>query len=113
MDAWIANAHRATMIVMNLETKHPLAIAVVEAIHKGDLKGLLSLLQQNQGLAMARIEDACGGARTLRTLLHVATDWPGNYPCVAGTISLLSAAGADVDARFVGSHQETPLHWAA
>ena len=48
-----------------------------------------------------------------RTLLHVATDWPGHLPNVADTIGALVAAGADVDARFTGEHAETPLHWAA
>ena len=49
-----------------------------------------------------------------RTLLHIATDWPGGLPDVAGSIRALVAAGADVDARFSGpAHDETPLHWAA
>jgi ankyrin repeat protein len=45
--------------------------------------------------------------------LHVATDWPGHFPNSAGTIAALIAAGADVNTPFVGSHKETPLHWAA
>ncbi|NNC91866.1 MAG: ankyrin repeat domain-containing protein [Acidimicrobiia bacterium] len=51
-----------------------------------------------------------------RTMLHYATDWPGNFPNVARTIELLCAVGADVNA---GSPHptnplvaETPLHWA-
>jgi uncharacterized protein len=48
-----------------------------------------------------------------RTLLHAATDWPGHFPNVGAVIAALVAAGADVDARFAGSHAETPLHWAA
>src|SRR5690349_3780860 len=48
-----------------------------------------------------------------RSLLHVATDWPGHFPNVAATIEALVNAGADVDARFTGPHNETPLHWAA
>ncbi len=48
-----------------------------------------------------------------RSLLHVATDWPGHYPDVATSIGVLVAAGTDVDARFRGPHEETPLHWAA
>jgi ankyrin repeat protein len=43
----------------------------------------------------------------------VATDWPGHYPNGAAAVRLLVAAGADVNARFVGPHNETPLHWAA
>ena len=48
-----------------------------------------------------------------RTLMHVATDWPGHYPWVAATIAKLLEAGADVNGRASGSHTETPLHWAA
>jgi uncharacterized protein len=46
-------------------------------------------------------------------MLHVATDWPGHFQRVAESISLLVAAGADVNAGFVGGHAESPLHWAA
>src|SRR5205823_11690929 len=31
----------------------------------------------------------------------------------AESISVLAEAGADVNAKFTGSHAETPLHWAA
>lgn len=48
-----------------------------------------------------------------RTLLHVVTDWPGHFPNGAATVAALVEAGADVNARFRGSHEETPLHWAA
>src|SRR5262249_62104220 len=49
-----------------------------------------------------------------RTLLHVATDWPGHRRNVAGMIAALVAAGADPNARIAGEkHTETPLHWAA
>ena len=37
----------------------------------------------------------------------------GTVPNVAATIAALVGAGADVGARFVGEHTETPLHWAA
>jgi len=46
-------------------------------------------------------------------LLHVATDWPGHFPHVSASIAALVEAGADVNARFHGPHEETPLHWAA
>jgi ankyrin repeat protein len=46
-------------------------------------------------------------------MLHVATDWPGHVPEVGVKIRALIAAGADVNARFVGPRTETPLHWAA
>ncbi|GLZ32300.1 hypothetical protein Lesp02_44880 [Lentzea sp. NBRC 105346] len=76
------------------------------AIRTGDLDGLRRLLDDDPGLATARI----GG----RTPLHIATDWPGHFPNSAATIAVLIAAGADVNARFEGGvHRETPLHWAA
>jgi uncharacterized protein len=49
----------------------------------------------------------------MRTLLHVATDWPGHFPNNIETIAALVASGADVNAAFAGRHSETPLHWAA
>jgi uncharacterized protein len=91
------------MIYVILLPHEPLA---VEAIRGGDLETLNRLLSENPGLVTARI----GGTRTL---LHVATDWPGHFPNVAATIAALIAQGADVNARFSGSHAETPLHWAA
>jgi uncharacterized protein len=89
----------------------PAAIAAVEAIHRGDIDGLRRLLQENPGLAAARIRPNEGGDIS-RTLLHVATDWPGHFPHVGGTIHALVDAGAAVDARNTPG-TETPLHWAA
>jgi uncharacterized protein len=48
-----------------------------------------------------------------RTLLHVATDWPGHFPNNAVTVATLAAHGADLNAPFIGDHTETALHWAA
>ena len=62
-------------------------------------------------MARTRIDDPA--RRQSRTLLHVVTDWPGNVPEAAAKIGALVAAGADVNARFIGPHSETPLHWAA
>ncbi len=95
---------------MNLPITDPLAHAVMKAIHKGDVTGLRQLLAGHPGLAAARIVNAKGGARTL---LHVATDWPGHFPAVAETIASLIAAGADPDAPLLGTPAETPLHGAA
>jgi ankyrin repeat protein len=47
------------------------------------------------------------------TVLHMATDWPGNFPNARDVIALLVQRGADVEARFAGPHDETALHWAA
>ncbi|MEK3716598.1 ankyrin repeat domain-containing protein [Paenibacillus sp. FSL R7-0333] len=48
-----------------------------------------------------------------RTLLHIATDWPGHYPNNAAVVTVLIEADAEVNAQFSGPHSETPLHWAA
>jgi ankyrin repeat protein len=79
--------------------------AAVAAIRSGDAAALRQLLDAHPALAGARIGE--------RTLLHVVTDWPGHVPEAAAKVAALVAAGADVDARFAGSHEETPLHWAA
>jgi uncharacterized protein len=84
----------------------PLATAAVDAIRSGNLEALEQLLGARPALATATIDGA-------RTLLHVATDWPGHFPNGPAVIALLVAHGADVDAQFVGPHAETPLHWAA
>jgi hypothetical protein len=98
---------------VTIDPQDPLAVAVVEAIHTGDTDGLGRLLEEHPGLAAARIGDDRPGGMT-RSLLHVATDWPGHFPAGPATVALLVAAGAEVDARFGGgSHDETPLHWAA
>ena len=99
---------------MNLfiHTNEPLALALVEAIHSGNLPGLKRLLAENPGLAQVRLGDNEPGGMS-RTLLHVATDWPGHFPNGADSVAVLIEAGAEVDARFSGPHTETPLHWAA
>jgi ankyrin repeat protein len=78
---------------------------VVSAIQKGDVEGLRQQLSQDPGLATARVVDDRG---VRRTLLHIATDWPGHFPNCAQIVTMLIAAGADVNAA-----PETPLHWAA
>jgi hypothetical protein len=95
-----------------INPEDPLAVAVVEAIHTGDLATLGRLLHENPALATARLGDD-DPEGVSRTLLHVATDWPGHFSNGAATVALLVEAGADVNARFRGPHAETPLHWAA
>ncbi|GAA4085744.1 ankyrin repeat domain-containing protein [Streptomyces shaanxiensis] len=94
---------------MLIDTTAPLGRAAVEAIRTGDVNALQDLLTAHRGLATARL----GNMKTARTLLHVATDWPGHLPNGPRTVAALVAAGADVAARFTGAHRETPLHWAA
>jgi hypothetical protein len=98
--------------VTTLDTDDPLAVAAVEAIHQGDLPRLKRLLVENPDLASARLGDDDPDGMS-RTLLLVATDWPGHFPNGTATVALLVEAGADVNARFRGPHAETPLHWAA
>lgn len=97
-DQWILDA-----LVAN--PTHEAAIAAVRA---GDLPALGELLREHPHLATARL-----ARREGRTLLHIATDWPGHYPDVAAIIAALVAAGADPNASGLGDHPETPLHWAA
>ena len=78
----------------------------VQCIQRGDLDGLKRLLKENPSLATERFDGQ-------RTLLHVATDWPGHFPHSAETVVTLIEHGAEVNAAFVGKHRETPLHWAA
>lgn len=75
----------------------------------GDIAGLETLLEAHPDLVTERV----GDQDESRTVLHLATDWPGNRPAVGRSIAVLVAAGAPVDGRFVGHHRETPLHWAA
>jgi hypothetical protein len=92
-----------------LAADDPVAVAATTAVQAGDLDTLTGLLDDNPDLAAARI----GDLTMSRTLLHAATDWPGHFPDVGRVIAALVGSGADVNARFVGSHVETPLHWAA
>jgi hypothetical protein len=94
-----------------LPADDPLAVRVVEAIRGGDVALLRRLLDDNPELAGAQIVDpSCGDTRSL---LHVATDWPGHFPNGAAVVQALVAAGGDVDARGGGNVREAPLHWAA
>jgi uncharacterized protein len=99
--------------MLNIPADDSRAVAVISAIRSGDLEGFGHLLDDNPGLATARIVDAQGVSRTL---WHIATDWPGHFPNSAMTVAALVAAGADVNARVTHPSrpecQETPLHWA-
>jgi hypothetical protein len=97
---------------LHILTDEPLAVAAIDAIHTGDLPALKRLLAENPDLAQVRLGDNEPGGMS-RTLLHVATDWPGHFPNGAATVAVLIEAGAEVNARFSGPHTETPLHWAA
>ncbi|MEO8258839.1 MAG: ankyrin repeat domain-containing protein [Acidobacteriota bacterium] len=98
-----------------LTSTDPIAISVTRAIHTGDVATLRQLLSDEPGLADARIVGADG---VERSMVHVATDWPGHFPEVGATLRTLASAGADVNARMSPHPRdpncvETPLHWAA
>jgi len=95
-----------------IDSESPLAVAVTAAIQTGHLTRLRELLDEHPGLAAARLGDDHPDGMS-RTLLHVATDWPGHRPGGAATVRMLIEAGAEVDGRFRGPHTETALHWAA
>lgn len=85
------------------------AAECVAAIRVGDIESLNRILNENPDLVAVRISGEGGE----RTLLHVATDWPGHFPNVRASVGALIGHGADVNAVFHGRHSETPLHWAA
>ncbi len=93
---------------LTLAKDDPQAVAVKKAIETGDVEGVNRLLQQNPDLVRTRFGGDCG-----RTLLHIATDWPGHFPNGPAMVAALVAAGADVNGHSIGVHEETPLHWAA
>src|SRR6266545_4466146 len=95
--------------ILNISTEDPLAVAVVGAIHKGDVESLKHLLADNPGLARARLGDPNECKGMSRSLLHVATDWPGHFPNGAATVAALIAAGADIEAPGAVIGGGTPL----
>jgi uncharacterized protein len=101
--------------MLTLPRDDPQAVAVRAAIEAGDLETLNHLLRVNPDLARARVgsKNDVTGLKGGRTLLHIATDWPGHFPNGPAIVTALVAAGADVNARSLGAHEETPLHWAA
>ena len=96
---------------LRLSKSAPLAQALVETVHAGEVESLIELLREHPGLASARTVDGKGGSGTP---LHMAADWPGFFPRGPEVVAVLIAAGADPSAPVEGSwHAETPLHWAA
>jgi hypothetical protein len=100
------------LVVATIDTQEPLAVAAVERSSPATFPALWRLLAEHPGLAAARLGDDHPGGMS-RTLLHVATDWPGHFANGAATIKLLAKAGAEVNAGLCGPHTETPLHRAA
>src|SRR6266851_7274356 len=96
---------------LRLPRPDPVAQALVDAIHAGEVEPLAALLREHPGLAATRIVDDKGGSGTP---LHAAADWPGFFPHGPEVVAMLIEADADPSAPAEGSwHAETPLHWAA
>jgi hypothetical protein len=83
------------------------AVALVSAIHSGDVATVRRLVEERP----SRASSALGGRYETRTPLHAVTDWPGFFSNGPEIVRLLLAAGADPDGGSPGD--ETPLHWAA
>src|SRR5918992_1437509 len=95
--------------MLTLDASEPLARAITDAIQTGDLDELENLLATSPELATARIvrRDRCG--EQSRSLLHIATDYPGHFPNTEDTVRVLIAAGADVNAEGSVIDGGTPL----
>ena len=89
----------------------PVGAALVAAIRAGHADRLEELLREHPDAPHVQIAEP--GCDNTRSLLHIATDWPGHFPNVRASIALLVRAGADVNARGRGAITGTPLHWAA
>jgi uncharacterized protein len=102
----IANPPRVNNLGDPMLNEDTLANAAVEAIRGGDIDLLKRILSEMPDVVMARVDGQ-------RTLLHIATDWPGHFPNNVASVMTLIGRGAAVNAAFTGPHAETPLHWAA
>ena len=89
-----------------LPSDDPRVLALTQAVHAGDVEAVVVLLREHPELATDRHGDACQS----RTALHIATDWPGNFPRVAETIAAFVAVGAPVDGRFAGPNMRS-VEW--
>jgi ankyrin repeat protein len=87
----------------------PNAEAAVSAIRRGDVDALAQVLTEAPDLARDPVPGYGG-----RTLLHIATDWPGYLTNGPEVVRVLIERGADPDHRCGDNRDgETPLHWAA
>lgn len=94
---------------MQIEASESRASTAIEAIKSGNVDLLRQILADHPELVKAHIMSSGDG----RTLLHILADWPGRLPNNLSTAKILIDAGCDVNAKFIGHHAETPLHWAA
>jgi hypothetical protein len=82
---------------LRLPRRDPVARALVDAIHAGEVEPLAALLREHPGLAAARIVDDNGASGTP---LHAAADWPGFFPHGPEVVAMLIEAGADPAPRW-------------
>ena len=93
---------------MIMATDDPLAVAVISAIHDGDVDSLQRLLADHPELATAVIASE-KIARGNRPHLAARRDrLARQLPERPQTVVVLVDAGADVNGRFTGPHTETP-----
>lgn len=86
-----------------------LAEVAVTAIRSGEADALARALAEAPELAGVPVPGHGG-----RTLLHIATDWPGYLPNGPEVVRVLIEHGADPNHRGGDDTAgETPLHWAA
>jgi ankyrin repeat protein len=95
--------------MVGMRSADPNAQAAVAAIRSGDVDALAQVLTEAPDLVHVPLPGYRG-----RTLLHIATDWPGYLPNGPQVVRVLIERGADPNHRFGdGKGGETPLHWAA
>ena len=91
---------------LRLSKSAPLAQALVETIHAGEVESLIELLGEHPGLASARTVDDKGGSGTP---LHMAADWPGFFARGPEVVTVLIDGGADIEATGASIAGGTPL----
>jgi uncharacterized protein len=95
---------------MSLRWNEHLAQEITAAVQRGQAERVRHLIDKHPGLARAWIVKD-GEAAGHRSLLHLFADWPGHRRNPRQIVTVLSEAGADLNASMDGG--EAPLHWAA
>ena len=95
-----------------IDAEDPLAVDVVDVIHTGDVPRLKRLLAEHPGLAEVRLGDDDPDGMN-RSLLHIATDWPGHFPNVATTIEVLVVDRSTFPSDTLSTHVVHPPAIAA
>jgi uncharacterized protein len=95
----------------------PVAVELRLAVRAGDVQAIQRMLQNDPGLASAKLGSKDSGTSTP---LHLVTDWPGYFPNGPDIVRILIDSGADPNAltasrgsETAGPGSETPLHYAA